>query len=319
MKKSLKFVGVLIFAFLGITMLFIIIFWHNDIPLPKLQAKYANKYSKFINIQGMPVHYREEGRGNEIIVLIHGTGASLHTWQGWVDGLKSNYRVISLDLPGYGLTGPNPAKDYSMGFYVHFLSDFFSRLGVNKCILAGNSLGGAIAWNYAVTYPKQVSKLVLVDAGGYPIQSKSVPIAFRIGAIPILNDLLKVVTPKFVIRKSLENVYVNQNKVSDSLVDRYFELSLREGNRQAFVDRMVSFKNKSLGFENTNKIPSLKMPVLVLWGENDGLIPLEVAQRFHHDLPHDTLVVLPHIGHTPMEEDAMATLAVLRQFLDKYE
>ncbi len=319
MKKIFLFSGLVLCAFLGLLLIFIFTYWQEDIPLEKLRLKYADSHSKFMSIRGMQVHFREEGKGKETIVLIHGTGASLHTWQGWMNGLKSNYRVISLDLPGYGLTGPNPSKDYSMEFYVDFMNDFLNNLGVERCILAGNSLGGAIAWNYAVVYPQKVSKLALVDAGGYATRSKSVPIAFRIGTIPILNDLLKVVTPKFVIRKSLENVYVHKSKVTDALVDRYFELSLREGNRQAFVDRMVSFRDKSLGFDNTKKIPTLKMPVLVLWGENDGLIPLEVAYRFHRDLPHDTLVVLPNIGHTPMEEEVDKTLAVLLNFLNKYE
>jgi pimeloyl-ACP methyl ester carboxylesterase len=291
------------------------LYWENDIPLENLVTKYANIESQFIEIDGMSVHYREEGNQTDTIpvILIHGTGSSLHTWEGWVQELKPQRRVIRLDLPAYGLTGPNSNGDYSPEFYVEFMNHFLTKLGVKQCVMGGNSLGGAITWAYALKYPEKVTKMILVDAGGYPMESKSVPMAFQMAKIPVIKDLIKYITPRSVIEKSVQNVYVNKAKVTPDLVDRYFELSLREGNRDAFVKRI----NQGIINDKYLKISSLRMPTLILWGDGDLLIPIDNAEKFHHDLPNDTLVVFKNLGHTPMEEDAHTTVAIVKDFLKK--
>ncbi|MDZ7936382.1 MAG: alpha/beta hydrolase [Emticicia sp.] len=314
--KGLKY----LFIFILITIIALsALYWKNDIPLEKLKEKYTNADSKFIEVNGMSVHYRVEGLANDSIplVLLHGTGASLHTWDGWVNALKTERKIIRLDLPAYSLTGPNPTSNYSQEFYATFVNNFLTKLGVKQCIIAGNSLGGSIAWNFAVKYPEKVSKMILVDAGGYATKSKSVPIAFQVAGWPVVKNLLKYVTPRSIVQKSVESVYADKSKVTDELVDRYFELSLREGNRQAFIDRMSEFRNKGLLNEKTTTIKDLSMPTLIIWGDKDLLIPLEVAEKFHADLPNDTLVVFKNLGHTPMEEDAEKTVAVVKEFLKK--
>ena len=314
--KALKYIFIFILTLIvGMSALY----WKSDIPLETLKEKYANSDSKFIEVDGMSVHYRIEGLAQDSIplVLLHGTGASLHTWDGWVNALKTERKIIRLDLPAYGLTGPNPTSDYSQEFYASFINDFLTKLGVKKCIIAGNSLGGSIGWNFAVKYPEKVSKMILVDAGGYPMKSKSVPIAFQVAGLPVIKNLFKYVTPRFIVQKSIENVYADKSKVTEVLVDRYFELSLRNGNRQAFIDRMSEFRNKGIVNVKTAKIKDLLMPTLIIWGEKDLLIPLEVGEKFHADLPNDTLVVFKNLGHTPMEEDAAKTVAVVKEFLKK--
>ncbi len=291
------------------------VYWQNDIPLDVLIKKYGNAESKFIEVDGMSVHYRDEGNQNDTIpvILIHGTGASLHTWEGWVQELKAERRVVRMDLPAYGLTGPNPTGDYSADFYAEFINHFLTKLGVKQCVLGGNSLGGGITWATALKYPDKIMKMILVDAGGYPMTSKSVPIAFQMAKIPVIKNLFKYVTPRSIIEKSVQNVYVHQERVTPELVDRYFELSLRAGNRAAFLDRA----GKGVQNDNYLKINTLQMPTLIIWGDKDGLIPIDVAQKFHKDLPHDTLVVFKDLGHTPMEEDAQTTVAVVKEFLKK--
>jgi pimeloyl-ACP methyl ester carboxylesterase len=314
--KALKYLFIFILTIIvGLSALY----WKSDIPLEILKEKYANSDSKFIEVDDMSVHYRIEGLAQDSIplVLLHGTGASLHTWDGWVNALKTERKIIRLDLPAYGLTGPNPTSDYSQEFYASFIDDFLTKLGVKQCIIAGNSLGGSIGWNFAVKYPEKVSKMILVDAGGYPMKSKSVPIAFQVAGLPVIKNLFKYVTPRFIVQKSIENVYADKSKVTEVLVDRYFELSLRNGNRQAFIDRMSEFRNKGIVNVKTAKIKDLLMPTLIIWGEKDLLIPLEVGEKFHADLPNDTLVVFKNLGHTPMEEDAAKTVAVVKEFLKK--
>jgi pimeloyl-ACP methyl ester carboxylesterase len=153
----------------------------------------------------------------------------------------------------------------------------------------------------------------LIDAAGYPLESKSIPIAFKIARIPILNKALTYITPRFLVKASVENVYADKTKVNDTLVDRYFDLSLRAGNRQALIDRMT------LAFDSTTipLIKNIKQRTLLLWGEQDMLIPTRYAYRFHDDLPNDTLVILKNAGHVPMEESPKESLAVLIEFLKK--
>ena len=291
----------------------ILMFGHRDIPLNDLKIKYANSNSSFIAVNGMDVHFRDEGLQTDTIpiVLIHGTGSSLHTFNEWSDRLKKSHRVIRMDLPAYGLTGPFPDENYTMANYTAFLKDFLTALNIKQCVLAGNSLGGAIAWNFTLEQPSMVTKLILIDASGYPIASKSVPIAFSLAKIPVINKLLSFITPRFLVRASVENVYFDSSKVTDLVVERYFNLTLRAGNRKAFVDRLKTPKDTS----TYNNIKYIQQPTLILWGSQDLLIPVENAYKFHQDLPNNTLVILDDTGHTPMEESPLESLEPVLNFL----
>jgi pimeloyl-ACP methyl ester carboxylesterase len=163
------------------------------------------------------------------------------------------------------------------------------ELKVKQCILVGNSLGGEIAWNYTIKQPDMVQKLILIDAAGYPTTSKSVPIAFKIGRTPFLNKILTC----NLVKASVENIYFDKSKITSSSIDRYYELALREGNRQAFIDRFTTTKDTTA----YRKIKTIQQPTLVLWGAKDLLIPLENA-KFHNDLPNNSLSIIEKTGHT---------------------
>jgi pimeloyl-ACP methyl ester carboxylesterase len=315
MKTILNFLKYALLLFLVVVVGFCTLNWRNDLPVSELKQKYANSESEFVEIDGMQVHYRDEGNALDSIplVLIHGTGASLHTWEGWVKSLKANHRIIIFDLPAYGLTGPSKVGDYSQDYYVSFVDKLLTKLFVKKCVLGGNSLGGSVTWAYALAHPARVEKMILVDAGGYPMTPKSVPIAFQMARVPILSNLFKYVTPRSVIEKSLRNVYVHDERITDDLIDRYYNLALREGNRKAFIDRM----KVSISSNKYLKIKTLTMPTLIIWGGQDGLIPLKVGEQFHQNLPNDTMVVFKDLGHTPMEEDSENTVKVVMNFLKK--
>lgn len=291
------------------------LFGYRDKPLEELKAKYAPSPSTFISVNGMDVHFRDEGDATDSIpiVLIHGTAASLHTFNDWTAQLKQDYRVVRMDLPAYGLTGPFPDRDYSIDNYVDFIFDFLDSLEIKKCVLGGNSLGGGIAWNFTAKYPEMVDKLMLIDASGYPSEAKSVPLAFRIAQIPIVKNIFTFITPRFVVKASVKNVYADKTKISEELVDRYFELALREGNRQAFIDKFEA----QADLIAHNNIKLIEQRTLVLWGEKDLLIPIKQAYKFHHDMPDDTLVILSNVGHVPMEESPNQSLEVVLSFLKK--
>jgi pimeloyl-ACP methyl ester carboxylesterase len=315
MKLFLKLLQYLLMSITILLILVALFYGHRDLPLVELKEKYAQTPSAFISVDGMEVHYREEGNLADTlpIVLLHGTGASLHTFDDWTAELKKNYRVVRMDLPGFGLTGPFPHRQYTIDNYVLFLEHFLAARGIEKCILGGNSLGGQIAWRFTAAHPELVDKLVLINAAGYRYESASQPLAFTLARIPVVNKLFTFITPRAVVQKSVESAYADKSKPSAALVDRYFELALRAGNRQAFVDRMQNRPATS----TVHLVETIPQPTLILWGEKDEVIPVEMAYRFQEDLPHDTLVILPNSGHVPMEESPQESLGPLRSFLNE--
>ncbi len=229
-KRKYAIYGFLVFLILAVKSVV-----YSDIPVEILKEKYANEFSKFVEIDGMQVHYRVEGKGMPI-VLIHGTGSSLHTWDDWTTKLKENYQVIRMDLPAFGLTGPNKSGDYSIKKYTQFLEKFVVKMKIDSMFLAGNSLGGNIAWDYTSKNSQKVQKLILVDASGLPT-NKPQPWIFKMAKTPVLSKLFLYITPKSVIEDNMKQVYEDDAKITNTLITRYHDLALRTGNRQAFIDR----------------------------------------------------------------------------------
>ncbi len=312
MKLILRIAGVLLLACMVFLVAGLLATWAPDRTVAQLSARWAQPPSQFIAVNGMQVHLRDEGPRNDAlpIVLLHGTSASLHTWDGWAESLKGQRRVIRFDLPAFGLTGPDPHNDYSIAAYVRFVGAVMDQLGVQQFVLAGNSLGGQIAWGAALAMPQRVRQLVLVDSAGYPLQSTSVPIGFRIARTPGLRGLMEHVLPRGVVDSSVRNVYGDPARVTRELVDRYYELTLRAGNRQALAYRL---DQRLSGEEET--IRQLKLPTLILWGAKDRLIPPDNGQRFATDIQGSKLVVFDGLGHVPHEEDPQSTVASLKAFL----
>lgn len=291
-------------------------FGKKDLPVEMLVQKYGQAPSQYMNLMGMQVHYRDEGNRNDSVplVLIHGTSSSLFTWDSTVGLLGAQHRIIRFDLPGFAITGPHPNGDYSMDMYTRFVDSALINLGVSSCVIGGNSLGGAIAWRYAVQYPAKVNKLVLVDAGGYvPKEKMDLPLGFRLAKMPVVNNVVKWITPKQLVRKSVEDVYGDKGRVTDALVDLYSDMTLRAGNRQALIDRM----QLGLGEDASAKIKSIQIPTLIVWGDQDHLIPVSNATLFHQDIKGSELVILKGIGHVPMEEAPRDFVRALVPFLGK--
>lgn len=262
----------------------------------------------------MPVHYRDEGDPFDSIplVLLHGTSSSLLTWDSCTKAWIAEHRVVRMDLPGFGLTGPNPTKDYSIEMYVKFLDSFLQEQNIDQFYLAGNSLGGLIAVHYAVAYPDKVKKLILLDPAGYPVENAKGSLGFTLAKIPVLNKILTIATPRSIVRKSLEDVYGNKALVTDALVEQYHDLTCRAGNRQALLVRLT-MEQKA----DTTVVSKVSMPTLIMWGAEDQLIPVNNAYKFQRDLPMDTLVVFPGVGHVPMEESPELVIPLVGKFIHK--
>ena len=304
----MRFIRITFFTLFAALTFVGILFYRSDLPVETLKAKYAYSDSKFMDLDGLTLHYRVIGTGKPV-VLLHGIGASLHTWEQFSDNLKDSFQLITLDLPAFGLTGSRADHDYSIEMYVDFLKKFTENLNLTTFDLAGNSLGGRIAWAFAATYPEHIRRLVLMDAAGYPT-GKPMPQVFQLARNSVAAAILKKITPRFFIKNNLLEVYDNDALVSDALIDRVFDMSLREGNRQAFIDRC----NLSL-HDDSERIKTIADSTLIIWGDNDAWIPVSSANLFHKDLKNSQLAIIKNCGHLPMEERAVETAALVRAFL----
>ena len=298
--------------YVGIIMLFIlgIFLYSPDIPLNELKKTYTNQFSKFIEIEGMNVHYRDEGKG-EVILLIHGTGASLHTWDKWTDELKKKYRVVRLDLPAYGLTGPHPQNKYSIPDYSNFLDSFTKSLGIENFILAGNSLGGVIAWYYASEHKEKVKLLSLLNPGGFSKTNNDSPLVFKLARAPIIKDILRYVTPRFFVKNTLKEVYYDKSKLTNNKIDTYRDMILRENNRESFIIRSA-LKPK----DYTDRLRLITAPTQILWGNEDAWISVENAVLFEKFIPITRVDIMKKTGHIPMEERPFESLELLYNFIE---
>jgi len=288
-----------------------------------MTAKYANAQSRFVeNDAGLRVHYRDEGNPDGIpIVLLHGNAASLHTWAPLVERLGAKYRIITYTHPGHGLTGPNRDHDYSFAGMAEALDLVVNELALDSFVLGGNSMGGWISWRYALANPPTVDALLLLDASGAPAPPDSpyadwddddAPLAFRILASPVGSLLVENYTPRsFIKSTALQSVSV-ESVMDETTVDRYWELLRYPGNRRAAIMRAQVDRELSYA----DRLSEIEQPTLIIWGQEDAFIPVDVAQTFETRMPNAELVVYEGVGHLPMEEAPDKTAEDIDRFLD---
>jgi pimeloyl-ACP methyl ester carboxylesterase len=285
-----------------------------------LVARWAPPPSDFIQVKGQPVHLRDQGPRADAapIVLLHGTAASLHTWEGWVQVLAKERRVITLDLPGFGLTGPfsgqYTADDYRGDALARFVIDVLDHLGVPRFAIGGNSLGGEVAWRVATLAPERVQRLILVDSAGTAFEPEAAPLGFVLARIPGVRRIPEHLLPRALVAQGVMSVYGEPSRVSPDLVDRCYELLLREGNRRALGLRMQQLERD---VDHSARLRSLKLPTLILWGGRDRLIPVAQASVFQQLIQGSELKVFDDLGHVPQEEDAARTVAAVQVWLAK--
>ncbi len=314
-------------ALLAVLVIAFLIFRTPDTDAAEMRAKYGAPPSQFVEIGGgVTVHLRDEGpRDAPAIMLLHGSNADLHTWDPWADALKGKYRVIRFDQVGHGLTGPDPKDDYSRDNYVADILEVADKLGLKTFLLGGNSMGGKHALAFAVKYPERLTGLVLVDAAGGPMlklarkkdddsSSSSGNIGFKIARMPGVNLLVEQITPRSLIAQSLEQSVSVKSVVTEQAIDRYWELLRYPGNRRATLKRF------SMPYDPLTEaeIAGMTVPTLILWGEEDRLIPLAAGEWLGKTMPDNSLVTYPKVGHLPHEEAVEATLGDLEPWLAEH-
>lgn len=285
-----------------------------DTDEAEMRAKYGTAPSQFVTLaNGQEVHLRDEGpKDAPAIVLLHGSNADLSTWQPWTEALRGDYRVIRFDQIGHGLTGAAKDEDYRPDRFVESVDLVADKLGLRKFVLAGNSMGGGIAMAYAMAHPDRLSGLVLVDAGGAPIKREGGGnLAFTLARNPVLGPVLSQMLPRSVIEKSLKQSVSNQSIVTDGMVDRYYDMARYPGNRAATRARF-SMPYRTFAAADVARV---QVPTLVMWGEDDALIPYEAAGWYMQNLPRATLANYRGIGHLPQEEAAERSVTDLRKWL----
>lgn len=277
-----------------------------------LTQKYTNETSRYVKVDNLTFHYQDEGTG-PVLVLLHGVASSSHTWDGWVKELSPYYRIIRIDLPGHGLTGPdNSRKNYDIDYMTDMLSKLLVRIKVDKAHIAGNSLGGYIAWNYAVKNPEKVDKLILLDSAGFP---QKMPFIMKFASWPGVGEMSRVFMPRFLVSKNVKAAYGDKSKVDKELVRRYHDLTMRKGNRKALVSIFREFKRQSKNEHLGDAVSSVKAPTLLMWGELDTWVPLEIMELFRQNLTDVNLVTYEGVGHMPMEEIPVQTARDAHHFI----
>jgi pimeloyl-ACP methyl ester carboxylesterase len=286
--------------------------WTPDKPAADLLARYASDGSRFVTVAGIRLHVRDSAPGaapgTPTLLMLHGFGASLHTWEPWALALADRFRVVRIDLPGAGLTGADPSGDYSDARGVQIITALMDELGIARATLIGHSMGGRLAWRFAADQPGRTDKLVLVAPDGFASPG------FEYGKAPEVTApvrLMQYVLPKALLRMSLAPAYADPARLGADTVTRYHDMMLAPGVRGALIARMEQLVLQ-------DPVPTLQRitaPTLLLWGQQDAMIPVANAQDYLRALPRARLVTLPGVGHLPHEEAPELSLPAVREFL----
>jgi pimeloyl-ACP methyl ester carboxylesterase len=283
--------------------------WTPDRSRAALEAKYLSSPADMIEVAGVRMDVRDTGpRTAPAIIMIHGLGSSLHTWEDWAKLLESQYRVVRFDMPGAGLSEPDPTGDYSDARVRFLLAALMDKLGVAKATLIGNSIGGRIAWGFAARNPDRVTKLVLVSPDGFASPGFAYGQAPK---VPAIAGAMKYVLPKSFLKMNLVPAYGDPARLTPATLDRYYDLVRAPGVRGALIDRM----GQTVLEDPEPLLRRIQAPVLLVWGEKDGMIPVANAADYQKDLPDCRLALLPGLGHVPQEEAPAVSLAPVKEFL----
>ncbi|WP_233251872.1 alpha/beta fold hydrolase [Limnohabitans sp. Jir72] len=283
--------------------------WTPDLPLADLEFRYLQAPADLRSVGPWRLHVRDSGpRQAPVVVLVHGFGASLQTWDAWARGLSQTHRVIRLDLPGSGLSPPDPANDYTDARSLQLLLSLLDALDVSRASIVGHSMGGRIAWTFAAKHPERTDRLVLIAPDGFASAG------FEYGKpmdVPASLSLMRHVLPKPLLRMSLKSAYAQPDHLSDALTTRYHDLLRAPGARQAMLERL----KQTVLQEPEPMLRQIKAPTLLLWGEADAMIPVINARDYLQAIPGSRLLSWPGVGHLPQEEAAEVSLQAVVDFL----
>ena len=286
--------------------------WTPDKDRAELERLYLASPADMVTVAGvggLRLHVRDSGpKDAPAVILLHGFGASLHTWEPWAQGLAAEYRVIRFDLPGNGLSPPDPTGDYTDARSRQLLLALMDQLGVARASLVGHSIGGRIAWAFAAEYPERMNKLVLVSPDGFASPG------FEYGKapeVPVSLRLMRHALPESLLRMSLKPAYADPTVLTDEVANRHHDLMRAPGGRDALIARM----QQTVLADPVPTLQRIRAPTLLLWGEQDAMIPFANSADYVKAIAQLTLVPLAGVGHLPHEEAPQRSLGAVLAFL----
>lgn len=275
----------------------------------ELEADYLRTPADMVRVKDTLLHVRDDGPVDApAIIMLHGFGSSLETFEPWASALRRDYRVIRIDLPGSGLSPPDPTGDYSDKRSMALLGALMDQLSLPRATFIGNSIGGRIAWKMGAFHPDRVSKLVLVSPDGFASPGFEYGVAPK---VPSMMQAMRYALPKAALKMNLTPSYGNPDTLNDATVTRYHDLMLAPGSREALLTRM----GQTVLVDPVPLLRKIKAPVLLIWGEKDAMIPFTNASDYLRLLPNARLASFPKLGHVPQEEGPEETLGALKAFL----
>lgn len=283
----------------------------TTIQAQDIQSKYQNANSRYIDIDGLLVHYRDEGQGPTLL-LIHNELGSLHGWDGWVKEIGQHYRIVRMDLPGFGLTGPGQIHDYGRSATVAFITRFIDELGLTNINLVGASYGGFTAWNYALDNPDNVNKLILIAPIGY---TQELPPVIALFAMPGVETASSMSIPKPVVEQTLRQGFGSQSRLTEDIINRYHDMVLREGNRTSQARFFKVLKEHSQNEYLGIGIKDISVPTFIMWGEQDRWTSIKYLDLWIEDVADAEFMRYPSVGHFPHEEIPSITAQDAHLFL----
>jgi pimeloyl-ACP methyl ester carboxylesterase len=286
--------------------------WTPDLGRSELERRYGSSSLPTVEVDGMKVYYKDTGsKDAPVLLLLHGFGSSLQSWDDWSVHLESKYRVIRLDLPGFGLTGGSPISDYSEEKDVAFLTHFADKLQIHNLSVIGHSMGGKMAWSFAASNPGRIKALVLMAPDGFP---EAKDIGTKPYEMPAIMGLMNYFLPKYFVKKSLEPAFADVTALDDALLNRYYDFLRAPGVRRAILDR----SNQTIYTDPVSRLKSISAPTLLIWGEQDQMIPSSNAKNYSNFLSNSTTVIIPNLGHLLQEEQPQKGLLQVIKFLDDH-
>lgn len=311
MKKRLKIAALVMLALIAIPLLVLMLRPSQLVAKAEARQLFTLPTSHFIEWRGGELHYTDEGQGIPVI-MVHGYGGSYRNWQKLNDSLKSQYRVIRLDLPGFGLSDLPGAKEEKIDF-LKLYSDYFTfmldTLHIDSVYMIGNSMGGMMSWNATLQHPDKVKKLVLIGSAGYELEKIAQGVS-KLMNIPGMGLVYAKGMPLSMSEGGARKVYADTSKINYKEVANNNKLWNREGNLEAAYRLMQSHQ-----FPDSARIKDITVPTLILWGRNDRIVPVEHAYKFQRDIKGAQLLIIDTCGHVPMIERPTETTAAIRKFL----
>ena len=295
-----------------------------DIPRDDLIRKYAIGPSKFLELNdGSKIHYRDEGAIDKpVIVLLHGFNGSLFNFEKMVPFLIEDFRLISIDLPGFGLTGVVPTDNYSTLNSIHVISEVLERLEIKNFSIAGNSMGGGIAWRYAIQHPQKIQYLFLLSSSGVynsdeikniEKETKDSPLVWKLMRSDFISTFLSYYTPKFFASQGLKSSVYDSDLATPELASQFHELTLMKGSREAILSR---FSSRSYRNENVDILAAIKAPTLIIHGQEDNIIPFSSSINLNKHIKNSELKIYTEVGHLPMYEAPENTANDIKKFIE---